>query len=1657
MLGKKQFSLGKPLTSVAAGEEIYTISHTKEQFRSKEDYEKRVDLYKQSIWTCRCTGHTTLTHEEAWKSEQTALKTLKGQFQQCFEKPVLQIVHHSTDSLDTLNDLAWTKLHQYLIEGEQVTFNVNNGSKVLKGVVVGISPSTEEVSVVASNKCNSPSSDKENADKNSPKKWTPPKLLPNKYSVRLDDGPVINSVPVEDLIRCEKPPSKDLVRLFIRAHAVRTGSTNSSPWVVDDHLVKRHALPSKFADFLLSPSKMAEAAKRAEEVGKKRKRQNQDGGATKKQKLNESGEKKTKPKNKNKLTPVLLNKKVKTSGKDSEKKFKKKDGKDGMLKKKSAMPGKKSVTPVKKSVTPVKKSVMPVKKKKDVIEIRDSSDEEVTLAVIKKMKASGDDSGSDVPLANLTDQGTPKKKTLNSASSTPKKKKRDSNTSKESEKIFSGTPKSKKSGDQKTPTKRKRRDSEDSDIPLSKLSPKKATGTPKKSQNKMQKSNESTPKKKVKKVGDKSEEKKGPNKLQKGEDKSSGKAKKGMKQMTLLDLANKKEAKDPKLCTPKKSPGRPARPQTPLIVKKLLALNKDEDRQKFSMLLKKACMVLTPTQKKNLPSPLKEKVQRRIELIEERKALGKMSESEREAYMKEKKDKQKSLMKEKLKEKLKEMRQRYEDQDLKLQPLPAPKLIPTPENVPNELFGDITMVTEFITSYSGLLMPDSEYPIYTDALMKALAGGSQGFAYLSRVLSVLLQTLLQDEIAEGYSELKVPLRDIAVNPYTVSELVRLCLRKDDHSSGDAGSDAGCDELEVAESVIQQLESQEFFHLEVSDKLAILRGLCLRVMATYSVQDYMEEKQREAIQLTKQRNSEMKGFNEKLKEKKLKTEEKPSASSSVNGDAFTPTPNGPAITLTSFYGKKLDESPATNSPVDSQGECEGDNLISIIKRRRMMAAKAAQEKEKRELVKRLQKEKEYEEERQKRQREQFEAKFKDSIYLARTLLRHTPIGYDRHHNRYWMFTHTTPGLYIEKGWMGLEISHNPGNIPDDREPNEEETASQPFAISSSTPESPSKRLKLTHTKKKALVESTVPCCGQNLWFTYNSLKDLDSLLHTLHPQGIREAALKTEIKKRYQDITRAIQGYQRNNLELRDSEGNEEMVAGFKKELSDVETRLRNGGLGGVANYAQWEAQLMSTTDIATMGQCLLEVQEAIMDKFLQKFMRLPKKEELEEVKKEEDDGEKDGDKDDESAVDKKLTVAEKRLQQWKDSVLNCPTMSRLHVLLSMMDSCIKWEKSAENAKCKICRKKGDDDRLLLCDDCNHAFHMYCLRPQLIHVPKGDWFCAGCAPHTKRRNFTVSHFESEEEDSCEEEEVQHTNCEECGGEAGEEDGEQLVSCHKCPCVYHLDCHQPPLRRVPRGVWECNDCKNGIRRRNKKRLQRKAASTKKSYKVESSIDDDEDEESEQSSAEEDDETESNSDEEKPPKPSARSSRNSSGARNSTVSRRASKPSHQSSRNSGDGTTKGSSRTSRGSAGNSSFEDYGSVPRSRRAPSDLSLCEDILHHLMKHPSSWPFLEPVGKKEVPDYHQIIKKPMDFQTMLKKCARLSYSSPQEFVDDAILVFSNAATYNQPDSDVYSCMKEVEKFFSELLAKHLPDYASTQHFVADREECSARSRRARKN
>jgi len=51
-----------------------------------------------------------------------------------------------------------------------------------------------------------------------------------------------------------------------------------------------------------------------------------------------------------------------------------------------------------------------------------------------------------------------------------------------------------------------------------------------------------------------------------------------------------------------------------------------------------------------------------------------------------------------------------------------------------------------------------------------------------------------------------------------------------------------------DELIQLLENNELHQLEPVQKLAILKGLCQRLMGSYSVQDYMEEKQTDSARL-----------------------------------------------------------------------------------------------------------------------------------------------------------------------------------------------------------------------------------------------------------------------------------------------------------------------------------------------------------------------------------------------------------------------------------------------------------------------------------------------------------------------------------------------------------------------------------------------------------------------------------------------------------------------------------------------------------------------------------------------------------------------------------------------------------------------------------------
>jgi bromodomain adjacent to zinc finger domain protein 1A len=98
-----------------------------------------------------------------------------------------------------------------------------------------------------------------------------------------------------------------------------------------------------------------------------------------------------------------------------------------------------------------------------------------------------------------------------------------------------------------------------------------------------------------------------------------------------------------------------------------------------------------------------------------------------------------------------------------------------------------------------------------------------------------------------------------------------------------------------------------------------------------------------------------------------------------------------------------------------------------------------------------------------------------------------------------------------------------------------------------------------------------------------------------------------------------------------------------------------------------------------------------------------------------------------------------------------------------------------------------------------------------------------------------------------------------------------------------------------------------------------------------------------------------------------------------------------------------------------------------SDLPLHNAALHavlsEIMKDSNAWPFLRPVQKTEVPDYYDVITKPMDFGTIKYKLNMGEYQEDAHFMSDALLVFQNCNTYNHTEDDVYKCGVQLLKVF----------------------------------
>lgn len=107
--------------------------------------------------------------------------------------------------------------------------------------------------------------------------------------------------------------------------------------------------------------------------------------------------------------------------------------------------------------------------------------------------------------------------------------------------------------------------------------------------------------------------------------------------------------------------------------------------------------------------------------------------------------------------------------------------------------------------------------------------------------------------------------------------------------------------------------------------------------------------------------------------------------------------------------------------------------------------------------------------------------------------------------------------------------------------------------------------------------------------------------------------------------------------------------------------------------------------------------------------------------------------------------------------------------------------------CEGCGMKHDESRLILCDDCDISYHIYCMDPPLDIVPTGTWKCKWCAVCQKCGSNTPG-----------------TNCAwqnsftECGPCASltqcafcsdaYNDGELLIQCTYCERWLHANCDE-----------------------------------------------------------------------------------------------------------------------------------------------------------------------------------------------------------------------------------------------------------------------------
>ncbi|XP_075281440.1 bromodomain adjacent to zinc finger domain protein 1A isoform X1 [Opisthocomus hoazin] len=421
------------------------------------------------------------------------------------------------------------------------------------------------------------------------------------------------------------------------------------------------------------------------------------------------------------------------------------------------------------------------------------------------------------------------------------------------------------------------------------------------------------------------------------------------------------------------------------------------------------------------------------------------------------------------------------------------------------------------------------------------------------------------------------------------------------------------------------------------------------------------------------------------------------------------------------------------------------------------------------------------------------------------------------------------------------------------------------------------------------------------------------------------------------------------------------------------------------------------------------------------------------------------------------------LDRWRESLLSSTSLSQVFLHLSTLDRSVVWSKSILNARCKVCRKKGDAESMVLCDGCDRGYHTYCIRPKLKVIPEGDWFCPECRPKQRSRRLSSRQrpsVESDEEtaerlgegeeeadyDEMGQSEEEHYEEEQDEEDEYQEEEETSPSKQGRPQVkFPLKMRAAKLNnpfssrnsqrqaayasRSQQNIPKQLGSSSKVTRRGLRRIKSAASSvTKPTLRLNS-----------------------------------RTTRQSQSTLHADVfvellgprrRRRGRKSADNALENSPSNslgfrivdTTDSSKRLrkypvsasklslpvtepKRRGRKRQSTESSPQTSLNRRSSGrqggvhELSAFEQLIVELVRHDDSWPFMKLVSKIQVPDYYDIIKKPIALNIIREKVNKCEYKLASEFIEDIELMFSNCFEYNPRNTSEAKAGTRLQAFF----------------------------------